>query len=223
MQLSNETLAVLKNFSTINQGLQFKVGNKLSTVSTGKTVLAEAILKDEFPVEFCVYDLNQFLSVYSLFKDKVDLDFDASNIIFKAGNRKVKYRMTAKEMIVTPPDKALVLPSVDCAFTLSAEDYDWIMKSSSVLSSPHLCVQSEGDEISVMAFDAEDNSSHTNSIVVAPGNGNKYKIVFKTENIKMIAGTYDVKISFKGFGHFKNTTADIQYWVAFESKNSVVV
>ena len=32
MKLSNETLTVLKNFSTINQGIQFKQGKKLTTV-----------------------------------------------------------------------------------------------------------------------------------------------------------------------------------------------
>ena len=65
MKLSNETLTVLKNFSSINQGIQFKKGNKLTTVSSGKTVLAQANLKDEFPKEFCIYDLNEFLSIHS--------------------------------------------------------------------------------------------------------------------------------------------------------------
>ena len=58
MKLSNETLTVLKNFSGINQGIQFKKGSKLTTVSSGKTVLAQANLKDVFPQDFCVYDLN---------------------------------------------------------------------------------------------------------------------------------------------------------------------
>ena len=221
MKLSNETLTVLKNFSGINQNIQFKKGTKLTTVSAGKTVLAQANLKDDFPQDFCVYDLNQFLSVHSLYKDS-EIDFDDSNIIFKSGRSSTKYRMTAKEMIVTPPEKEIKMSSVDCEFTLVAEDYESIMKTASVLSSPHIAVQSNGDAVELVCFDANDNSAHTNSIQVGEGNGKKYKIVFKTENIKLIAGSYTVNISFKGIGHFKNNKDDIQYWIAFEAKETKI-
>lgn len=219
MKLSNETLTVLKNFSAINQGIQFKKGKKLTTVSSSKTVLAQANLKDEFPQEFCVYDLNEFLSVHSLYKDS-EIDFTDSDIIFKNGKRKGNYRMTASTMIVTPPEKEITLPSVDCEFTLSDEDYDSLMKAASVLSSPNIAVQSDGEVIELVTFDAANNAAHTNTIEVGSGNGKTYKIVFKTDNIKLISGTYSVKISFKGIGHFQNTKDDIQYWIAFESKES---
>ena len=219
MKLSNDTLTVLKNFSGINQGIQFKQGRKLTTVSSSKTVLAQAILKDEFPQEFCVYDLNEFLSVHSLYKDS-EIDFTDSDIIFKNGKRKGNYRMTSATMIVTPPDKEITLPSVDCEFSLSSEDYDSLMKAASVLSSPNIAVQSDGEVVELVTFDAANNAAHTNTIEVGEGNGKKYKIVFKTDNIKLISGSYTVKISFKGIGHFQNTKDDIQYWIAFEAKES---
>jgi hypothetical protein len=219
MKLSNETLTVLKNFSAINQGIQFKKGKKLTTVSSSKTVLAQANLKDEFPQEFCVYDLNEFLSVHSLYKDS-EIDFTDSDIIFKNGKRKGNYRMTASTMIVTPPEKEITLPSVDCEFTLSAEDYDSLMKAATTTSSPNIAVQSDGEVIELVTFDAANNAAHTNTIEVGTGNGKTYKIVFKTDNIKLISGTYSVKISFKGIGHFQNTKDDIQYWIAFEAKES---
>jgi hypothetical protein len=222
MKLSNETLAVLKNFSTINQGIQFKKGKKISTVSSSKTVLAQATLSDTFPQDFCIYDLNQFLAVHGLFKDGADIDFDSSNVIFKGGKSKVRYRMTDKNMIVIPPEKEIVLPSVDCSFTLTQSDLEWIMKTSSVLSSPHIAVQSDGEKIQLLTFDAADDSAHTNSIELGDGNGNSYKVVFKTENMKLIPGTYDVDVSFKGIGHFKNVKDNIDYWIAFESKESDV-
>jgi hypothetical protein len=221
MKLSNETLTVLKNFSAINQNIQFKKGSKLTTVSAGKTVLAQANLKDDFPQDCCVYDLNQFLNVLNLRKD-TEIDFNEPNIIFKAGRASTKFRMTSKEMIVTPPEKEITLPSVDCSFTLTSEDYDDLMKATNALSSPHISVSSDGESVDLVSFDAVDNSAHTNSISVGQGNGKKYNIVFKTENIKLISGSYDVSISFKGIGHFKNTKEDIQYWIAFEAKETTI-
>jgi hypothetical protein len=96
------------------------------------------------------------------------------------------------------------------------------MKASSVLSSPNIAVQSDGNSIELVSYDAKDDAQHTNSINVGEGNGKSYKIVFKTENIKMVPGEYAVQISFKGFAHFKNTKDDIQYWVAFEKNESVM-
>lgn len=220
MKLTNETLAVLKNFAGINQGLQFKQGNVIKTMSGGKTVLAKATLKDEFPQDFCVYDLNQFLSVHSLF-DNAEIDFDESNIIFKYGPKKsTKYRKTAKEMIVVAPDKELSLPSVDISFTLTKEDFSDLLKCAAVLQSPHIAVESQGDKIVLTTFNAKDDSAHTNSIEVSEGNGKKFKMVFLTENLKMIPGSYDVEISSRGLASFKNKNTDLQYWIATESKES---
>ena len=52
MKLSDKTLSVLKNFSTINQSLLFKQGNKLRTISVMKNILAEATITEEIPTDF---------------------------------------------------------------------------------------------------------------------------------------------------------------------------
>ena len=54
MNISNETIAVLQNFATINNGLQVKAGNVLQTISPGKTVVAIAVVAETFE-DFCVY------------------------------------------------------------------------------------------------------------------------------------------------------------------------
>lgn len=219
MKLSNDTLTILKNFAGINSGIEFKSGSQLSTISPGKTVLAKATLKDSFPEDFCVYDLPQFLSVHSLNKDP-EIEFDDSNVIFKSGKSKIKYRKTAKEMIITPPDKELSLPSIDVSFKLNEETFLSIMKSASVLQSPHIAVESDGNKIYLTSFDAKDDSAHTNSIEVAEGNGNSFTAVFLTENLKMIPGSYDVEISSRGLASFKNTIQEVDYWIAIEAKES---
>jgi hypothetical protein len=140
---------VLKNFSTINPSIEFKTGKKLSTISANKSVMAQAEISDDFPDSFCVEDLNEFLSVHSLFKDKAELNFDEHHIIFQNGRSKLKYRKTAKNMIVTPPDKVLTLPTSDVSFTLSSEDLDWILKTASVLKSPNIAIQSNGDAVEI--------------------------------------------------------------------------
>jgi hypothetical protein len=220
MKLSNETLNVLKNFAGINSGLEFKTGNKLKTISSTKTVLATATLKDEFPQDFCIYDLNQFLSVHSLGKD-TELDFDTNNVIFKSGRSKTKYRMTAKNMIVSPPDKELKLPSVDGSFKLKEEDLVQALKNAAVLQSPNLAFESDGEKVSVTVFNAKDDSAHTNTIEIGEAVDDKvFKAVFLTENFKMIHNGYNVEISSAGLAHFTNDAGDLEYFIAIEAKDS---
>jgi hypothetical protein len=225
MKLSTETLNVLKNFASINQGIQFKKGKELKTMSGGKSVLAKAGIKEEVPEDFCIYDLNQFLSVNSLFKDSAELDFDAANVIFKSGRKKMAYRKTDKSMITIPPEKDLNIVDPECQFTLSEEDYKWISDTAKVLSSPHIAIQSDGTKVELITYDADDDSAHSNSIEITASkcpNEKPFKIVFSATNIKMIPGHYEVQVSFKGISHFKNTKDDIEYWVASESKYSKV-
>lgn len=219
MKLSTETLNVLKNFAGINSGIEFKTGNKIATISSTKTVLAKATLTDEFPQDFCIYDLNQFLSVHSLSKD-TELDFDSNNVIFKSGRSKTKYRVTSKNMIVCPPDKELKLPSVDGSFTLKDEDLAQALKNASVLQSPNIAFESDGSKISVSVFNAKDDAAHTNTIEIGDITGSTFKAVFLVENFKMIPGTYNVEISSQGLASFKNETGDLQYWIAIETKES---
>lgn len=219
MKLSNDTLTLLKNFANINPGLEFKQGNRLATISPSKTVLAKATVKDTFPQDFCVWDLNRFLSAYSLHVDP-DLDFDDAHVIFRSGRNKTNFTKAAKTGIVTVPEKELSLPSVEVSFTLKEDDLSHVLKSSSVLQSPHIAFESDGEKVSVTCFNATDNSAHVNATEVADGNGNKFKAVFSTENFKMIPGSYEVQVSSKGLAAFKNTAMDLQYWIAVEAKYS---
>ena len=51
MKLSDKTINLLKNFSTINQSILFKHGSKLRTISVMKNILAEATIDEELPVK----------------------------------------------------------------------------------------------------------------------------------------------------------------------------
>ena len=74
MKLSEKTVNLLKNFASINQSIAFKKGNTLRTMSVMKNILAEAEIEEEFPKDFAIYDLVQFLNGISL-HDNAQIDF----------------------------------------------------------------------------------------------------------------------------------------------------
>jgi hypothetical protein len=100
---------------------------------------------------------------------------------------------------------------------LSDSDLDWVIRSSSVLSSPNIAVVSDGAKVSLLTFDSTNDSASTNTLDITDGNGSRYKMIFKTEALKMIPGSYAVNISSKGVAHFRNKAKDLQYWITTEA------
>jgi hypothetical protein len=220
MKLSNETLGVLKNFGSINQSILFKKGKTLKTVSPHKNILAEATITEEIPVEFGVYDLNNFLSVVSLYKDDPSFEFEDKQVLIvgNQGRSKKTYRFCEATMIVTPPEKKMELPTPEIKFDLSAQDFDWVMKNASVLSTPHIAVESNGKKVNIVCLDLQNDAANTDSLEICDGNNTKYRMIFKTENLdKLMGGDYSVEISSKGIAQFTHKKLPLKYWISTES------
>jgi hypothetical protein len=219
MKLSNDTLNILKNFASINTGIVFHQGKTIKTISGNKNILAEATIAEEIPVEFGVYDLNNFLTVLSLHKEEPVIDFGEKMAVISglSGRSKLNYRFCDPTMVVAPPAKPIAMPDAEIAFELSDSDLEWVIRSSSVLSSPNIAVVSDGSKISLQCFDATNDAASTNTLDVTDGNGDRFKMIFKTEALKMIPGSYDVRVSSKGVSHFRNKAKDLQYWITTEA------
>jgi len=221
MKLSDDTINVLKNFSGINQSLQFKAGNTLRTISPLKTIFVEATVGETFTKEFALYDLNKLLAKVSLYKG-ADVSFGDDKITIATENKKksdyIKY--CSPKVIVTPPEKSISLGTADCSFSLSQEDIDWMKKSAGISGSPNFIFESDGDTVYFIATDVKDDASDQSKIEIGAGNGSKFKVVMKVENFKLMDGSYEVSIAKKGLACFKHTSVAINYFIAIEAASS---
>ena len=215
MKLSEKTLTVLKNFAGINNSILVKQGTQLRTMSVAKNILAEAEIDEEFPRQFGVYDLNQFLNGLSLHQDP-DMDFsEESYLTIREGRRKVKYFFADPQVIISPPDKQITLPSEDVHFQLESTSLDKLLKAAAVYQLPDLCVVGEAGVVKLVVRDKKNDTSNEYAVVV--GETDKvFSFNFKVENIKIIPGAYDVVVSSKLLSKFTNTQHDLKYFIALE-------
>ena len=222
MKLSKHTLNMLKNFSDINMSIEIKKGNILRTVSVQKNILAQAELEEEFPQDFAIYELNRFLGAVSLFDDP-EFTFNGKSTNIGTARHSVDYVYCDPSMIVTPPEKNITFPDPEVKFTLSQDALSQIMKASNVLGTPEIAVEGgphPNDVIRLMALDVNNDSTDTFKVVLEERSDNKFRFVFKTENMKMLPGNYDVEISSKGISHFTMQGQKLQYWIATEASSS---
>ena len=222
MKLSKHTLNMLKNFSDINMSIEIKKGSVLRTVSVQKNILAQAELEDEFPKDFAIYELNRFLGAVSLFDDP-ELEFNAKSVNIGTTKHSADYVYCDPSMIVTPPENNITFPDPEVKFTLSQDSLSQVMRASNVLGTPEIAIEGgphPNDSIRIKALDVNNDSTDTFQVVLDEKSGHTFRFVFKTENMKMIPGNYDVEISSKGISHFSLQGAKLQYWIATESTSN---
>ena len=217
MKLTTETISVLKNFSTINANLMVKSGSSLSTMSAMKNIVAKADVTEEFPSDFAIYDLNEFLSALSLF-GKPDLEFGNDFVIIteEGTSKSLKYWFSDPS-VVTTPSKEISMPSTELTFNLSSDTLNEITKAAAVIGVPDMALA--GGKL--MVTDKKNSTANAYETSLDVGDvAAEYKFWFKVENLKVMPGAYDVEVSSKKISHFTNTKLGVQYWIALEPESS---
>ena len=216
MNLSTDTVSILKNFSDINQNILVKPGNKVQTISTMKNILAEAEVPEKFESEFAIYDLPEFLRSVELF-DKPDLKFNGGAYVSIAEsntNQSIKYFFADKSVNVAP-NKSINMPDKFVTFTLKKDQFTKLLKGVTTLNLPDVAVKGDGKKIKLVCTDKKNKSSNEYSVDVGESD-KKFTAYFKTENFKQIVDDYDVAISKAKISHFVNRNKSVQYWIALE-------
>ena len=216
MKLSTDTREVLKNYSTINSNLLVNSGNQIATMSQMKNIVSKAVLPDTFETEFAIYDLNEFLSAMSLFDDP-ELDFGDSSVKISQGGQSLNY-FYSDPTVVTTPKSDITMPDPDATFTLKQSVFNQVLKASSVLGVPDMVLDvNETGQMNLRVSDRKNDTSNSFSVEVGEGGTPNQKFFFKVENLKLLSGDYEVKVSSKGISNFKNVNKDVEYFIALET------
>ena len=226
MNLSEQTVSILKNFSTINQNLLVKQGKVLKTMSAMKNIVATAEVEEEFS-EFAIYDLNEFLSALSLFTKPELLFKDNFVVMSETGSKgkSLKYWFSDPS-VVTSPTKELTMPSSEVTFEFSSGTLSEVTKAAAVIGAPDMVLEAMDIGSAVLKVTDKKNdtansyASHLKIENEDPHRNVPYKFWFKVENLKLLPGSYDVQVSEKRISHFQNQKLPVGYFIALEPESS---
>jgi hypothetical protein len=216
MKLSKNTVEVLKNYANINGNLLLKSGTKLGTISEQKNIMSSTIVSETFPSDFGIYDLNEFLSAMSVFEDP-ELEFSEKFVSIKQGNNSIKY-YAAEAANLTVPQKEIVFPDAEINFRVTSATLDLIRRTSGVLSAPDMVISGDGSKIVGKVCQKKNASANSYDVDLGPTD-KVFNVNLKVENLKMVAGEYNVSISSKRISRFAGTN-DLVYYVAVEADST---
>ena len=222
MELSENTLQVLRNFSGINQNLLIKTGTNLKTISEARNVVATADVTESFEKDFGIYDLNEFIGVMGLV-DTPTLKFDEDFVTVSdsTGRSKVKYFYAAEETL-TSPTKDVTMPEADVKFVLDNDTLNKLKKAASTLGHSEVSIKAKDGVLSLSVVENQNATSNAFSIDI-DGEFKQdavFNFIISISNLKILPGDYDVEISSKLITQFKNKEVPVRYWIALEKTST---
>ena len=224
MKISEQTQLVLRNFANINQSILLSPGNRLSTMSVMRNMLASADVDVEFPVQFGIYDLPRFLGNLSIYPD---IEFNEKYVLMSNGSKTYKFMAADPSIIVYPTTTfkmdnsdnnlkdAKEITDYDVSVTLTDATISTIAKVASINSLPDYALMTEDGTINFVALDKKSDTTDIAKEPVGESNA-EFKLYFRAENMKLIEGDYNVSVSRQKISTFRHQTKDIQYWVTLE-------
>tara|TARA_B100001287_G_scaffold172040_1_gene144862 strand:- start:2871 stop:3548 length:678 start_codon:yes stop_codon:yes gene_type:complete len=225
MELNEATLNVLKNFSGINQNLLVQEGNTLKTISEARNVVATAIVEQQFPQKFGIYDLNEFIGVLGLV-DQPSLRFAEEHVVVSdsSGRSKVKYFFSPEETL-TSPTKDVNMPEPDVKFTLDNDTLNKLKRAAAALGHADVSITPGGGGIlSLSVVDGENSTSNAFSIDIdGEYTSSDFNFVLNIGNLKILPGDYEVSISSKLITEFQHKELNVRYWIAVEKSSRIGV
>ena len=213
--ISKPTIEVLKNFCSINKSIVIKPGNKISTLSINKNILAIANVEESFDSQISIYDLGVFLGGLSLF-DSPKIDTTQSNYVTvsdQRGKSKTRYFYADPDIITQPPEREIELPSKDVSFRLESNVLQQLQRAAMVYQLPDLCLHGNGESMELCVTDKKNDTSNSYSVDVGETD-EEFCFCFKVENMKLLAGDYDVSLSKTNVAQFQGD--GIKYLIALE-------
>ena len=215
MKISNETIEVLKNFSTIYPGIYIQKGNVLSSISEGKSVLGVAEVEESFDRDFAIYDISSFLTTLGLVGEP-EIDFGDEMMVVTGPNSSFHYLYTDKENVKYPAKNEIKLPDVVADFDVDWKSLNSVIKACGVMQLPTVVFEGKDGEVSMYASDTTKPKSNKFMIKVGDHSGDDFKLLVKVENFRLLPLDYNVKVSVAGLVQL--TSEKIKYWVTADAK-----
>jgi DNA polymerase III sliding clamp (beta) subunit (PCNA family) len=182
--------------------------------------MAIADITEQFSVDFGIYDLNEFISMFSLLQDP-DLEFTNDSVQFKSGRTRASYRF-ADQSILTSPKNKINMPQSDLTVNITSELLSQVRKAAGVLGHSIVSLKGEDGTVTLSVVDPKNSSANTFSVVLDENNSQhgSFDLQFLINNLKVLPGDYVVNISSKLISHWKNENTPVQYYIALEKTST---
>ena len=211
MQISSETIQILKNFASINNSIVIRPGDIISTVANGTSIFARAQVAEHFPKEVLIYELGSLLALLTI-KENQEVDFGDKSLTISKDGGQFEYFYAGPDIVKGAPSGTIEVDEY-YKFKLTAEDVAMINKAAAITSAPHLSITCTDQTVTLSVHNRKNRSANNFKRTLGTGLEN-FDVFIAIENFKIIPDAYEVTVSRRNFIHLKHETKNLQYWIA---------
>lgn len=224
MKISQETISILKNFSTINKNIAIYAGeNTIQTISDSESEFAIAKIKEGFPVDIALNDLGEFLNVTNLFNDPEYILTDNSVTIREDGAKRggVCLKFAAMHhLTIVEKGKKWNAPDESLKIDVTWEKLNQIIKTASILGLPNIQINADSNGVTAKIYNKmySDGSKEGNIVLSNEPFSGSIELCFDASKFKMPSNyDYELYIYEGGFVKWSSGSGDYNYIMAAES------
>lgn len=214
MKLSENTLAVLKNFSEINESIVLKQGKEIQTISLSNHIMGNAKIPEEIPIEFGIYSLATFLSNVNLMGDDCNIDFDGDKLILSNSEGYSIEFCGAEPSLIHHPTKKISFNSSDVDFVLPNDKFQKMIRVAALNKLDNLAVSGSSEGLFIKVFDKSGATHNTGKLKIGDWDGQEFESVFSVSHLKILPLDYKVSVNFGGIAQLVSTDGVITYYVS---------
>lgn len=218
MKFSTDLLKIFKNFSDINSNLILSPGNTIKTVRVPPTIYAEAEVGELFETEFGIYDLKEFLSTLSMFKNPTIEFCEGYMDIVDDDDPTIRTKYYSADVkILTKVPELKTLPEPSAEFMISDVNFKRIQRASSILKCPDVVIKGEGDEINAIVCDLTTSTKNSFTVQLEKGyTGPAFDVHLKQEKLLMLDGDYNCGLIADKVIRMEHTEKKLKYIVSLD-------
>lgn len=223
VRLSKETLDTLKSLYAINQTLKIVQGVKtLRTINENYTAAVYAEIDEEFPRNFYIYDLREFIAVHSIIENPV-LDFTNPKYVVvrsEDGTQRLRYMDGAENLINSYFERDFKLPSEDITVNVTEKQLAAVMGAATALKLAYVGFRADGKKIMLTAFDRNNgDGAETNGFSIEVGETTAtFEMFYRTESLTVLNGDCTFAISKNKISRVEN--ARKVFWLTLDANST---
>ena len=230
LQITKEDIEVLKNFSKINSSIVFVPGNKMIVVDKRKTIVGIYTLVDrEIPVKFAIYNLSNFISGISLYKDcyltfndKVDDEYKKVDICFEGRSNILQYGLSST--ILTERNTPVIdldeisIPVSDYDIRLTKETIKKWKVVAKEFDFNFIRFYNDGEKLKINLYE---DSIITNNVyseeTIAFNASYNSDLKMSIDKLVFLERDYDVKMSRHNISEWRDDELNLSYYVSLDN------
>lgn len=212
MKISEQTITILKNFSSIYSQFLFRPGSIIRTATEMEDVFVFAHVEEDFPITAGIHDLPKFLGILSLFSEP-DLTFGENQVCISSGRQKVHYTYASEKVIKAPPDGNLDLHRT-LSFKLPSSEIVRTIKATSVLGHSSVAIVGRDGRLLMEGLNLNNPTADTFQLEIGETT-ERFRMIVPKEKLQLLPRDFEVTISKDGAVEF--AAPDVTYTFAVDS------